>query len=311
MVTSDGLPVDYELFAGDTYEGHTLIPALTKIRKKYHLDKIVLVADSALLSQENLAELEGEGLEYIVGARLKKVKNKLKDKILDPNNYKEITPGYQIAHFSDSHREIVVSYSSKRALKDASDRKKALAKLKKKLEQSRSPKQHLSNSGYRKYLKVEGKSTLLLDEEKIASESLWDGLHGVVTNAKLSGEEMLARYNDLWQVEAAFRVTKHDLQVRPVFHWKPRRIAAHIAICFTAYALVKHLEYRVRLCYKKLSIEKIRQLLIRVQTSILFDKEKRIRYGLPSKMKKEARKIYNAIGIKRSITPYIIEKCKM
>jgi transposase len=250
-------------------------------------------------------------LEYILGARLKKVKNKLKDKILDHNNYKEITPGYQIAHFSDGNREIVVSYSSKRALKDASDRKKAIAKLKKKLEKSRSPKQHLSNSGYRKYLKVEGRSTLLLDEEKIASESLWDGLHGVVTNAKLPGEEILAKYNDLWNVEAAFRVTKHDLKVRPVFHWKPRRIAAHIAICFTAYALVKHLEYRVRLCYRKLSIEKIRQLLLRVQTSILFDKEKRIRYGLPSKMKKDARKIYNAVGIKRSITPYIIEKCKM
>jgi len=311
MVTSDGLPVDYEIFSGDTYEGHTLIPALTKIRKRYHIDKIVFVADSAMLSQENIAELEEEGLEYIVGARLKKVKNKLKDKILDHNNYKEITPGYQIAHFSDGNREIVVSYSSKRALKDASDRKKAIAKLKKKLEKSRSPKQHLSNSGYRKYLKIEGRSTILLDEEKIASESLWDGLHGVVTNAKLSGEEILARYNDLWNVEAAFRVTKHDLKVRPVFHWKPRRIAAHIAICFTAYALVKHLEYRVRLCYKKLSIEKIRQLLIRVQTSILFDKEKRIRYGLPSKMKKDARKIYNAVGIKRSITPYIIEKCKM
>ena len=311
MVTSDGLPVDYEIFSGDTYEGHTLIPALTKIRKRYQIDKIVFVADSAMLSQENIAELEEEGLEYIVGARLKKVKNKLKDKILDHNNYKEITPGYKIAHFSDGNREIVVSYSSKRALKDASDRKKAIAKLKKKLEKSRSPKQHLSNSGYRKYLKVEGRSTILLDEEKIASDSLWDGLHGVVTNAKLSGEEILAKYNDLWNVEAAFRVTKHDLKVRPVFHWKPRRIAAHIAICFTAYALVKHLEYRVRLCYKKLSIEKIRQLLIRVQTSILFDKEKRIRYGLPSKMKKEARKIYNAVGIKRSITPYIIEKCKM
>ena len=127
----------------------------------------------------------------------------------------------------------------------------------------------------------------------------------------MSGKEILAKYNELWNVEAAFRVTKHDLKVRPVFHWKPRRIAAHMAICFTAYALVKHLEYRVRLCYRKLSIEKIRQLLIRVQTSILFDKQKRIRYGLPSKMKKDARKIYNAIGIKRSMTPYIIEKCRM
>jgi len=311
MVTSEGLPVDYEIFSGDTYEGHTLIPALTKIRKKYDIGRIVFVADSGMLSKDNIAELEEESFEYIVGARLKKVKNKLKDKILDHNNYKEITSGYKIAHFSDGNRKMVVTYSSKRALKDASDRKKAIAKLKKKLEKSRSPKQHLSNSGYRKYLKVEGRSTILLDEEKIASDSLWDGLHGVVTNAKLSGEEILAKYNDLWNVEAAFRVTKHDLKVRPVFHWKPRRIAAHIAICFTAYALVKHLEYRVRLCYRKLSIEKIRQLLIRVQTSILFDKQKRIRYGLPSKMKKDARKIYSAMGIKRSITPYIIEKCRM
>lgn len=314
MVTSDGLPVDYEIFSGDTYEGHTLIPALAKIRKKYDIGRIVFVADSGMLSKDNIAELESleeESFEYIVGARLKKVKNKLRDKILDHNNYKEITPGYKIAHFSDGNRKIVVSYSSKRACKDASDRKKAIAKLKKKLEKSRSPKQHLSNSGYRKYLKVEGRSTILLDEEKIASESLWDGLHGVVTNAKLSGKEILAKYNDLWNVEAAFRVTKHDLKVRPVFHWKPRRIAAHMAICFTAYALVKHLEYRVRLCYRKLSIEKIRQLLIRVQISILFDKQKRIRYGLPSKMKKDARKIYNAIGIKRSMTPYIIEKCRM
>lgn len=77
-----------------------------------------------------------------------------------------------------------------------------------------------------------------------------------------------------------------------------------MAICFTACALAKHLEYRARLCYRKLSIEKIRQLLIRVQASILSDKEKRIRYGLPSKMKKDARKIYNAIDIKRSITPH-------
>ncbi|MFO8163486.1 MAG: IS1634 family transposase [Desulfatiglandales bacterium] len=311
MVTPDGLPVDYEIFAGDTYEGHTLLPALRKIRRKYQIDKIVLVADSALLSQDNIAALETEGLEYILGARLKKVTNKLKDKILDHHNYKEITPGYQVACFCDGNRKLIVSHSSQRAQKDASDREKAITKLKKKLAKSSSPKAHLSNSGYRKYLKVEGKSTLLLDEEKIASESVWDGLHGVITNAKLSSEEILTRYHDLWQVEAAFRVTKHDLKVRPVFHWKPRRIAAHIAICFTAYALVKHLEYRVRLCYRKMSIEKIRQRLIRVQTSILFDREKRIRYGLPSQMKKDARRIYEAVGIKRSITPYIIEKCRM
>jgi len=314
MVTKEGLPVDYQVFAGDTYEGHTLMPALAEIRKKYDIGRVVFVADSAMLSQDNISELESleeEGFEYIVGARLKNVGSKLKEEILDHDNYQEITPGYKIAHFTYKGKKLVVSYSAKRALKDADDRRKALEKLKKKLKKNSSPKEYLFNSGYRKYLKVEGKSNLYLNEEKIAASTKWDGLHGVITNANLSGEEILARYNDLWTVEDAFRVTKHDLAVRPVFHWKPRRIKAHMAICFAAYSLVKHMQHRVRLQYKNLSTEKIRQTLIRVQTSILFDKQKRIRYGLPSKMSKEARKIYSIFNIKRSMIPYIIEKCKM
>jgi len=314
MVTKDGLPVDYQVFAGDTYEGHTLIPALTEIRKKYDIGRVVLVADSAMLSADNISELkslEEEGFEYIVGARLKNVGSKLKEEILDHDNYQEITPSYKIAHFTYQGKQLVVSYSTKRALKDADDRRKALEKLKKKLKKSSSPKEYLFNSRYRKYLKIEGKSNLYLNEEKIAALSKWDGLHGVINNANLSGEEILARYHDLWTVEDAFRVTKHDLAVRPVFHWKPRRIKAHMAICFAAYSLVKHMQHRVRLQYKNLSTEKIRQTLIRVQTSILFDQQKRIRYGLPSKMSKEARKIYSIFNIKRSMTPYIIEKCKM
>ena len=309
MVTTDGLPIDYQIFPGDTYEGHTLIPALKEIRKKYDIRRVVLVADSGMLSNVNTRELEESNFEYIVGARLRNMNNKLKDEILNPQNYHQITPGYQIASFSYNNKKLIVNYSAKRALKDRSDREKKIEKLKKKLQRSSNPKSYLLNSGYRKYLKVKG--NISLNEEEIGKDSRWDGLHGVITNAKATNKEILEKYNDLWNVEAAFRVTKHDLKVRPVFHWKPRRIAAHIAICFTAYALVKHLEYRVRLCYRKLSIEKIRQLLIRVQTSILFDKEKRIRYGLPSRMSKEAKKIYKIFNIKRSMTPYIIEKLKM
>jgi len=314
MVTTDGLPIDYEIFPGDIYEGHTLIPALTKIRKKYDIDRIVFVADSAMLSKDNikcLEDLEKHNLSYIVGARLKNMAAPLKDKILNSRNYRKVKAGYSIAEITDGDRKIIVSYSESRARKDTSDRKKAIAKLIKKLNRSKSAKSHLQGHGYRKYLKVEGKSRVALDEAKIASDAKWDGICGVVTNSNLSPVEILSKYNDLWNVEAAFRVTKHDLKVRPVYHWKPRRIAAHIAICFAAYALVKHLEYRVRLQYRKLSIEKIRYTLMKVQTSILFDRDKRIRYGLPSRMKKDARKIYNILDIKRSITPYIIEKCKM
>ncbi|MDI6817526.1 MAG: hypothetical protein QME41_10140, partial [Actinomycetota bacterium] len=110
---------------------------------------------------------------------------------------------------------------------------------------------------------------------------------------------------------AAFRITKHDLKVRPVFHFKPRRVKAHFAISFAAYSLVKHLEYRVKLQYKKISPERIRQILIRVQTSILYDKTKNIRYGLPSRVSKDAKKIYNILQIPCSSTPYVIKKQEM
>src|SRR5665811_1925844 len=102
MVTSDGLPVDYDVFAGDTYEGSTLVPALASVREKYDIEKTVFVADSAMLSRVNISELESlkdSSVSFIVGARLKNLSTNLKSKILDINNYKEITPGLMIAQF--------------------------------------------------------------------------------------------------------------------------------------------------------------------------------------------------------------------
>jgi transposase len=311
MVTADGLPIDYEVFAGDTYEGSTLIPALKSVREKYDIEKVVFVADSAMLSSNNIEELDSlkdESFSFIVGARLKNLSINLRSKILDINNYKEFSPNLRIGQFEYNGKKLVVSYSARRALKDASDRKKAVEKLKAKLEKSKSVKANITNNSYRKYLKLEGKSSLSLDEDKIKADRVWDGLHGVLTNSDLSPVDVLEKYKELFNVEAAFRVTKHDLSVRPIYHWKPERVKAHIAICFAAYCLVKQMEYRVRVMYKKISIEDIRDILMHVQTSILFDRKKKIRFGLPSIMKKDASKIYELLGIKRQVTPYIIEK---
>ncbi|GFP25045.1 hypothetical protein HKBW3S25_00495 [Candidatus Hakubella thermalkaliphila] len=311
MVTAEGLPLDYEVFPGNIYEGKTLIPALEKISQKYNIEEVILVADSAMLSEDNILKLDSlkeKNISYIVGARLKSLPAVLKKKILDPENYPELEPGYLVACFNYKGKKLVVSYSSRRAKKDEQDRIKALEKLEAKLQKSKNPKSHLSNAGYRKYLKLEGESKIVLDEDKIALDRAWDGLLGVITNSEMSPPEILSKYSDLFTVEDSFRLTKHDLKIRPIFHWKPRRVRAHIALCFTAYVLVKHMEHRVRLQYRKLSPEKIRQALVRVQTSILFDKVKRIRYGLPSRLSHDARKIYDLLKVKKTITPYIIKK---
>lgn len=312
LVTKEGLPIGYRAFPGDTYEGHTLIPVLNGIRKQYDLDKVVFVADSGLFNKDNLAALEELGenrIEYIVGCRIKNTPARLQAQILDKSNYKKAGQGCRVGQFEYLGKTLLVNWSEARAKKDAHDREQAIERLKKKLAKQKNPKEYLANYGYKKYLKVQGESTITLNNDHIEKDRLWDGLHGVITNATdLSNKEVIAQYHNLWQIENAFRITKHDLKVRPIFHWKPERVKAHLAISYTAYALVKYLEHRVRLQYTRLSPEQIRHCLIRVQTSILYDQKKRIRYALPSRISQAAKKIYQLCGIARSQTPYILKK---
>ena len=301
MVTKKGMPIGYKVFPGNIYEGHTLIPMLNDLKKRYAIDKVIFVADSGIFNKENIEELEKSKFEYIVGARLKNLSDKLKEKILNRKHYQG-NDEFRVACFEDNTgKKIVVSYKADRARKDAYERDKAVDRLKKKLENKKNPKEYLANYGYKKFLKVDGNSHIELDEKKIEESKLWDGLHGVITNAQnISDREILQQYSNLWHIEESFRITKHDLKVRPIFHWNSSRIKAHLAICFTAYVLVRHLEYRVRLQYKKISIEKIRQLLIEVQTSILYHLKNNLCFALPSHISQEAKKIYQIMKVSRS-----------
>lgn len=325
MVTKEGLPIGYEAFSGDTFDGHTLIPSLKTLREKYNIDKVVYVADSGMFNSANLKELdelEEYDFNYIVGARIKNLTKSVKEKIINRDNYQELNRDKEIARFTlDNGRKLIVTYSRKRAKKDKADREKGIKKLKDKLEKEKSVKSHLSNAGYKKYLELESSDkdnkskqscdlTIVLNENKIKEDEKWDGLKGLIINenSTLSNEEILTQYSNLWQVEESFRITKHDLKIRPIYHWTPRRVKAHLAISFTAYMLTRYLEYRVRLQHKKLSPKVIRNLLLNVQKSIIYDKKSKIKYIIPSKIKIDAKKIYTIMEVKHSLTPYILEK---
>ena len=307
LVTKEGLPVGYEVFPGNTFEGHTLIPILDKLSEEYTIGRVVFVADSGLFSHDNLSKLEEHKYEYIVGARIRNLSKRLTKQVLSEDNYKKISDEedtLKIAAFPyQKGRQLIVSYSGKRARKNAKDREKAIDKLLKKKE----VKDLIGNSGYKKYIQVEGNAQVRIDQEKVERDKKWDGLRGVITNAKLAPQDILSHYHGLWQVEEAFRVTKHDLMVRPVYHWTPNRIKAHIAIAFMAYTCVKTLEHRVKLQYKKLSVEVMRNELLHIQGSILQDKQTNKRYFLPSRISKHARKIYKLMGIKRETTSFELE----
>ncbi|MEM9934094.1 MAG: IS1634 family transposase [Bacteroidota bacterium] len=141
---------------------------------------------------------------------------------------------------------LVISYSSKRAGKDEYNRQRGLKRLKKSMGKGKMTKAHLNNRGYNKFLKMDGELKISLDEQKIVQDKKWDGLKGYLTNCDLSSQEVMASYQQLWQIEKAFRISKTDLKIRPVFHYRKRRIEAHICICFCAYKLYKELERRLR-----------------------------------------------------------------
>jgi transposase len=314
MVTKEGLPVGYDVFPGNMYEGDTFKQAIEKIKTRYRLKRAIIVADSALLSKPNIELLEKEKLEYILGARLRNLSEKWQNRILDNKNYdKKEKNGetLRIATYSYTQsRRLIVSHSTKRAEKDRRDRVKSIEKLQQKLEKSKNPASLISNYGYKKYLTVDGDVQVRINEDKLEREALWDGLHGVMTNIKddeMKADEVLSQYHGLWQVEESFRISKHDLRVRPVFHWSADRIKAHIAICFVAFALIRFLQYRIRQkTGEYFSPERIREELYRVQESVLRYKVNNDRYVVPSKPSRDVEKIYDTMNKTRHVVPFKI-----
>ena len=312
MVTNEGLPVGYDVFPGNMYEGNTFRTAIDRIKGRYGIKRIVIVADSGLLSKQNIALLEKEKLEYILGARLKGLSEQWQDRILDNTQYeKKEKDGevLRIASYSYSENQrLIVTHHTKRAEKDRKDREKSIEKLRQKLEKSKNPKSLISNYGYRKCLTVDGEVQVQVDEEKLQREALWDGLHGVITNTgdkDMKPEEALSHYHGLWQVEDSFRVEKHDLKVRPVFHWTAKRIKAHIAVCYMAFALIRFLQYKIKQkTGEAFSAERISEELFRIQESVLINIVDNNRYVVPSKPSKDALKIYEVMNKKRHVVPF-------
>lgn len=240
LVGEGGFPIGYDIFEGNTFEGHTLIPLLEKIQKKYGFAKPIVVADAALLSKENLAKLGDTGYRFIIGARIKNETDEVTMDILDQSKGMKDKDSYAIRK-KDGTR-LIVTYRNTRARKDVHNRERGLRKLRARVKSGRLTKEHINNRGYNKFLALEGNVTVTIDEDKIIEDAQWDGLKGYITNTRLTANTVVKHYGHLWQIEKAFRISKTDLRVRPIFHYRKRRIEAHICIAFVAYAIYKELE---------------------------------------------------------------------
>lgn len=300
----DGLPIGYELFEGNKAEVKTLVESIEHWKEIFNIGGVCFIGDRAMFSRENLKLLDEKGYNYIVAAKLKSMTSSMKKNLVEEKNYRMTVLNRDltwIGEFEYEGRRLIVSYKKRRALKDQEDRKRVLEKIEKLIGIKGQTKKLITNQGIKKYTRTDDSSQTVFDEEKITQDMLLDGFHGVITNIQdREAESIIARYGRLWIIEDSFRINKHLLKIRPIFHWKPKRIHAHIAMCYMAFAILRHLQYRVTLT-QKISPEIIIEELLSVQSSIYIHKKTRDLYRVPGNFSNTARKIYKAFDISRSL----------
>ena len=266
FTTTEGYPLAYDIYEGNKFEGHTLKENLQKFQKRFNLqkdNKPIVVADRGMLNRDNLTYLEDNGYTYIIGAKIKNLSNEVKTYIANLN-FQSDDQTYEIYldennTFTKSKEKakyrLILSYSIQRMKKDRYLREKHLNKLKQKIENSPNLTKNDLKSPYKKYLDLENenienkdcKITFKLNEEKIKLDEKLDGIKGYITNNfKLSHNEIISHYTNLYFIEEAFRISKTDLRIRPVYHRLEDRIKAHILISFVAYAVYKEFERRIK-----------------------------------------------------------------
>ncbi len=261
LMDAGGLPVGYELFAGNTFDGKTLVKSLENIKQRFGINRVIIVADRGINSKGNLDLIKEAGYGYIVASKIRAMSEKILAKIFDESSYTSLkdedgdTFRYKtidyVNTFTDENKvkhqleeSLVVSFSEKRLRKDRSDRERLIEKARKLLQKPEGIKA-ANKRGGKKYLldTSSQKATWELDEQRITQDARFDGYYGIQTSEKeLSAMEVMDAYHTLWKIEDSFRVMKSTLEVRPVFHWTPKRIKGHFMVCFLSFLMERKLE---------------------------------------------------------------------
>lgn len=311
VVNSEGCPLAYETFKGNLAETKTLLPVLEAMKKRFSIKNVTVVCDRGLASKPNVEALQNSGFHFVIASKLRSISKKWK--INDRSSYEplpsqtHLPKEEQVLFRTMDHPQyldaiLVATYSPSRAIKDKEDRERLLEKLERKLNNSQDEttvKKVISNSGYKKYTSVKTGSLVTLNQEIIDQDASWDGFHGIAVSksANLSVEQALNRYKDLWHVEEAFRIAKSTLKTRPIFHWKPQRIKAHVLLCFMTLFIERFLEFRLRQEGTSLTPDKIRSALCGVHT-ILFEEQDTGRTGkMESVLSQDAEHLFKVLEI--------------
>jgi transposase len=240
-----GMPLGFEVFPGNTFEGKTLESIIDKMHKKFRVRRFVFVADRGLLSKPNLKIIKQAKGEFIVGMRIGAL-DKKRPELYDRSKFTQVSDGFEFLETTFDGDRGIVTWSRDRAERDKKVRDDILDKIRKKLKTGRkkaSAKDFISNTNYRFFLKGLDKGKVPeIDEDKVAQAARKDGFFAIVSNVpKLLPAELFAQYKELWRIEDCFGELKGTLKARPIFHWTDHRIVGHLTLCFIAFLCEAHI----------------------------------------------------------------------
>ena len=253
VIDGNGKPICCEMWPGNTTDVKSLIPVTDRVRKRFGVGEFCVIADRGMISARTIGELEERKMPFILGARMRKVREIKFEVLSRGGRYREVQPEstsskdpspLKVKEVTIEDRRYIICLNSRQARKDAVDREAILLSLNEKLKTN--PKSLIGNKGYRKYLKL-NRNRITIDQKKIDEDARFDGKWVLMTNTHLPAEQIALKYKELWQVEQVFRDMKSVLETRPIYHQRDETITGHVFCSFLALVLRKELDRRLGL----------------------------------------------------------------
>ena len=309
VLDNGGNPLCCEMWPGNTADVKALIPVMDRIRERFKVCQFCVVADRGMISSEILEELEQREIPYILGARMRRVKEIRKEVLSRGGRFREVRPEGKSAHDPSplkvkevwiQDRRYIICLNPREARKDEQDRQAIIEALKEQLK--RDPKGLIENRGYRKYLKID-RDHIVIDSRKIAEDVRFDGKWVLKTNMDLPTETVALKYKELWQVEQVFRDIKSVLETRPIYHQMDETIRGHVFCSFLALVLRKELDRRLEKAGHSFEWADIKQDLKSLQEITIEEKGKRL--AIRTECRGVCGKVFQSVGV--AIPPTIRE----
>ena len=236
IMSKQGIPLGHEVFEGNRNDVMCFSKIINQVSEKYKVDRVIMVGDRGMVSKNNIRHLEQKNYKYIFGYRMRTIRQEDRHKVFSEKEFRKLkNVDLQFKEATYEGKRLIVCYSEERAEKDRLHRENILEKIKDKIK-SGNLSAIVDNTHYKRFLRIRGEKPVI-DTDKVKRDAMYDGMFVLTTNTNQSAVSVVEAYKDLWQVELAFRQLKSELEMGPIYHWKDRRIRAHVMICFLAFVL--------------------------------------------------------------------------